>query len=303
MTTTILPLKAKAVEEDIMKYLFLVYGRQKIGKTSLFAQWPDALFLSTEPGTKGLEIFEIQVTNWDTLLQAVKELEEEKRFTSVVIDTADRAYDMCLDYTCKKLRIPYPGTDDTGKNDYGKSWRAVRMEFLSAINRIVNTGRGVCFTSHAREYQVRSRSGETWDQISPTMSKQSRETIESIVDFFFFAEYVRDLQGNIRRILITEGDEIIWAGHRDGLGLSFPRFLPLLKKGGYDVILKAFQGEDVGLDPDELYPSKPTSKAGGKLLAKAKTPVKSQGATRKRGATPKKIAANKKPKGAARRKT
>jgi len=276
-----LPTKKKPVEQDFDRYLILLYGREKIGKSTLFASFPDTLFFTTEPGTKGLEIYEIACSDWKTIKEAVALLQKEKRFRRVVFDTVDRAYDMCLDYVCKRMGIAYPGTSPDGREDYGKSWREVRQEFMKIINDIVWTGRGVAFTSHATESEIRTRSGDQYTRIFPTMSRQARTVVEPLVDFFFFADYVRDVHGDIQRIIITEGDETIWAGTRKGIG-EFPPMLPLLPKGGYEVLLKAFQGQHPGVDPMTLLAGRQTSPVTAKYIqkrratatAKAKMPLR-----------------------------
>ena len=257
-----LPEKPKKPITDLSKYLFLIYGREKIGKTTFFASWDDALFLTTEPGTKGLEIYEVECNDWRTIRKVVSELEKTNRFKTVIIDTIDRAYDFCLDYVCDQLGITYPGEDDEGHPDYGKSWRAVKLEFTELINRLVFTGRGVCFTSHLKEMEIRLRTGERWHRIVPSMSKQGRSVVEAIVDFFFYAEYMRLKSGEIIRVLITEGDEFIWAGQRKIQGFKhLPQFLPLVEEGGKQMLLEAFKGKFVGINPGDLLPAKMTPKA------------------------------------------
>jgi len=259
-----LPTKPTKPVSDIGKYTFLVYGREKIGKTTLLSSWPDALFLATEPGTKGLKVYEVACKNWKDVRMAVKLLEEDdSRFQTVVIDTVDRAYDMCLEYTCDKIGIPYPGEDASGRNDWGKSWRAVKVEFLSVVHRIVNTKRGLCFTSHAKETEFSTRSGEKYNRIYPSMSSQARSVIEAFVDIYFYAEYMKDTDGNTQRVLICNGDETIFAGHRAG---DFPQILPLLKEGGYDEVTLGFQGKHAGLDPETLRPARQTSQAAAALV-------------------------------------
>jgi len=270
-----LPTAKKKKNENLMEYTILIYGREKIGKTTLFSSFPDALFLATEPGTKGLEIFEFNhedggVKNWEIFRRAVDLLEGTDDFSNVVIDTVDRAYDMCLDWTCEKHGIEYPGTDAAGKEDFGKSWRAIKDEFLVQIHRILQTGRGLCFTSHAKEETIKTRSGISYDRIYPTMSGQARKVIEALVDFFFYAEYVRDRDGNTRRILITQGDETVWAGARASMGENFPRFLPIEKEGGFETIKRAFEGKYHGINPDELIPAKNTMGPAKVLINKAK---------------------------------
>jgi hypothetical protein len=272
-----LPTGPKPRDLNILHYLFLVYGREKIGKTTLFSQWPDVLFATTEPGTKGLEINEFNwqhggVTDWNMFRACVELLTTTKHgFNLLVVDTADRAYDMCLDWVCANRGIEYPGQDAHGEEDWGKSWRAVRQEFLGQIHKVVQAGIGVGFTSHVKEVTINTRSGSKYDKIMPSMSNQARAVIEALIDYFFYAEYVRDKDGNTRRILICQGDETVWAGARPGATKNFPALLPLQAEGGYDVIHKAFLGQYAGLDPRTLAPAKSTTKTGSDFIKRQRT--------------------------------
>ena len=274
-----LPTKKKKPITSIETFTCCLYGREKIGKTTLASQWPEVLFLSTEPGTKGMEIYEFNhenggVKNWDLLIDAVDLLERTNDFKTIAIDTIDRAYDMCLDYVCTNLGVDYPGKSADGKEDFGKSWSKVKKEFLYQIHRIIQSGRGIIFVSHAKELEIKTRSGEKYTKIVPSMSNQARVVIEALVDLFFYAEYVKDIHGNNRRILVCEGDDTIWAGARKTGDIDFPQYLPLGKEDGYDIIQAAFLGEDVGLDPAELFASKATSKTGKSFVDKQRMETK-----------------------------
>ncbi len=269
-----LPDKPKEAHFDMQEYTILVYGREKIGKTIFFSSFPEALFLTTEPGTKNLEIFEFNADdgacrNWAILRKAVDLLEKTDRFKTVIIDTVDRAYDMCLEYICEKRGIEYPGEDSAGREDWGKSWKAVKLEFLELVHRILQTGRGLCFTSHASEASITAKNGDKYTRIHPSMSGQARKVVEALVDMFFYAEYVRTSDGSTARVLITEGDETIWAGHRK-CAYPLPRFVPILEEGGYDLLKDAFNGKDVGLDPSTFMPSRRTTETAAKLIQKEK---------------------------------
>jgi len=257
-----LPTEVKEADFDLSHYTVLVYGREKIGKSTLASDFPEALFFTTEPGTKGLRIYEFNpehggVSSWNVLRQGVDLLEKSKKFKTVVFDTVDRAYDMCLDFVCKERHIEYPGQDSAGSEDYGKSWRAVKQEFMEQVHRILRTGRGLLFLSHVKEQEIKTRTGDKYDRIFPSMSNQARNVIEALVDMFFYAEYAKDKKGNTIRILITEGDDVVWAGHRPSFG-KMPRFLPLLEKGGYKVIEQAFLGKYPGLDISTFMPARQT---------------------------------------------
>lgn len=267
-----LPTKPKSVTARVQDYTFLIYGREKIGKTTLCASIPGAIFFSTEPGTKGLPVYEYNdagggITSWDVFRQAVADLEACGDFPLVVIDTADRAYDMALDWVCRERGIEYPGQDASGSEDYGKSWKAVKTEFTEQIQRIVRTGRGVVFTSHAKEQPFKTKNGDKFDRVFPTMSGQCRAVVEPLVDFIIFCDYAKNSEGENVRVLMTQGDDSVWAGGRTVPGVpDFPRFLPLRRENGFDILARAFAGEDVGLDPATMRPAALTTGGGGNIL-------------------------------------
>lgn len=270
-----LPTTPKDIDTNFLHYLLLVYGREKIGKTVLMSSFPNTIFATTEPGTKGMRIHEFNhenggCTDWPIFCAMVELLTTTQNpFHHVTIDTVDRLYDMCLDYVCDTLGIPYPGQDPAGEEDYGLSWRAVKQEFLAQLHKLVQAGYGVAFTSHSKELSIKPRGGEKYTRIVPTMSNQARGIVEAIVDYFFYAEYVKEGAGTAR-ILICEGDETVWAGARPGAEVTFPRYLPLLAKDGYQVIEAAFRGEDVGLQPEGLRAAKITTKTAKQLLDSAR---------------------------------
>lgn len=272
-----LPDEPKPKETDITKYTLLLYGREKIGKTTALASFPGAIFFSTEPGSKGLEIFDYNhenggVKDWEVFRAGVRALiANPSKFKTVIIDTVDRAYDMCLDWVCEHKGIEYPGTDASGKEDFGKSWRAVKQEFVEQIHALAQAGLGICFTSHCTETEFKTRSGDKFTRIQPSMSGQARKVIEAMVDLFFYAEYMRTPEGANQRVVICQGDETIWAGARETVAEEFPAFLPLQKRDWFDVVQGAFNGEYHGLDAKTLLPAKGTMKTTAEFLGRART--------------------------------
>ncbi len=285
-----LPTERKGIDEDLSHYTILIYGREKIGKSTIFSGFPNALFFSTEPGTKGLDIFEFNheeggVHNWAIFREGVKLLEKNRgKFEHVVIDTVDRAYDMCLDWVCSERGIEYPGTDSTGTEDFGKSWRAVKQEFTEQIHKLRQAGLGVGFVSHSKEQEVKTRYGDRYTRIFPTMSNQARGVVEALVDFFFYAEYLQ-VEGAPARILICEGDEMVWAGARSAGGRDFPKFLPMEKEKTYGIIHDAFNGNYSGIAPEDILPTRQTSATAKEFVKKTK--ARSKGGQSKKDAVKK----------------
>jgi len=252
-----LPTKRTEIEKDLSKYTIFLYGREKIGKTSLAAQFPDALFLMLEPGGKSLEIYRIDINSWSEFLEAIKLLKASTQFKTIVIDTIDLAFKYCSDYMCKKLAIQHPSDED-----WGKAWGMIRDEFALSMSSIGKLGRGIVFVSHADEKEIKRLKGEAL-QISPTLPKQGRKVIEPMVDIWGYYGYDKDV-----RFLQIRGNEEINAGCR--LTNNFIGFdkIPMGSSAAkaYRNFIDAFNNSTKGDDEDIL--SRRRSKLNIRIIKK-----------------------------------
>lgn len=235
-----LPTEVTTPEDNIWRSLILIFGEKKIGKTELLSKAPKALFLATEVGYKGLRIFKRDVTSWKEARAYAKLLRDDKSFRTIVLDTADILYDLCLTGVCEKLMISHPSDED-----YGKAWSAIKKEFESFILTLAQTGKGVVLISHAEEKEVKQRGGESYDRIMPTMAKQARKVIEGMVDIWACYQY-----DGKRRVLTIAGDDHVAAGHRFGERFRTPdgRVLRHIDMGhsaqeGFDNLMLAWNNE------------------------------------------------------------
>jgi hypothetical protein len=176
------------------------------------------------------------------------------------------AYEMCLDWVCRERGIEYPGQDASGQEDFGKSWKAVKQEFTEQIHRLSQAGLGIGFVSHAKEVEIKTRFGDRYTRIFPSMGNQARTVIEALVDFFLYADYIKQTEEGIDRVLICEGDETIWAGARSAGGKQFPSILPMVHEDTYGVIQDAFNGLNAGLDPAKVFPTKASTKTAKQFI-------------------------------------
>lgn len=223
--------------DNLGDYTMLIFGEKKIGKTTLAAMFPDAMFLFFEPGGRGLRVYGSAIDTWEDARAALKALKKNEKFQTIVVDTADLAYKLAESWVCKDM-----GIDDPGDAAYGKGWRAVRKEFERWITGLALCGKGLIVISHASAQEVEQADGESMSRVSPTMSKQAREIIDGMVDIWAYYGY----EGR-RRVLVIEGDDHVSAGHRlterfrtkDGERL---RSIDMGKspKDGYKNVLAAF---------------------------------------------------------------
>ncbi len=268
-----LPTERSTPLDTIGQYIILIFGKKKIGKTTICQHFEKAFFLMFEPGAKKLSIFKREPKTWLEFKKYVALLQKDWEFDTVVIDPPDIAYELCLRYVCDtKLFIDHPG----GVNDYGKSWNAVKTEFVTEIRKIINSGKGVIFISHQKEVEIEKRDGKKYNMLTNTMPGQAKEVIEGMVDVW--ANY--DYDGE-KRTLTIMGDDFIDAGHRLNEPPD-PKFLytngePIREismgktsKEAYENLIKAFNNELEQPRKEEKIKKVDIKKKGLKLKLKLK---------------------------------
>lgn len=199
-----LPTELSTIITDLSGHSVLIYSEPKAGKTSLCAQFPENMFFMFEPGAKSLQVYQREVKTWPDFQQYLSLVEQSGRFKTITIDTIDIAYAMCMAYICKEN-----GWDHPSDGEYGKGWNAVRTEFIKQINRMLKLGRGVIFTSHAVEKDIKSKLGDEYTKIVPSMPGQARDVCEALVDIWIYMYHEKG-----QRWMRIRGNEEVAAGHR-----------------------------------------------------------------------------------------
>ena len=266
-----LPTKKSRISSLLGKYVFLLYGREKIGKTSLASRFPKALFCMFEPGAKAKEVFQMPVNSWTRFRKIVTMLRDDKHdFRTVVIDTVDICFRRCVRHVNKGLGIMH-----SSEEEWGKGWDLVSEEFQLVVSELTNLGLGVVFISHAEEKQLKTRRSGTVDRVIPTMKKQARKVIEPMVDCWFYLDYLEDANDQIHRVAYCQGTDTISAGDRTN---RFPSLIDLgaNEEEAYVNLVAAFKGEYTGPSFDDLVPDetpRKRKKKGGirkKVVARKK---------------------------------
>lgn len=203
--TISLPTEKRKPTTKIEDFTWLIYGDKKIGKTSLTSCFPNALIYSFEPGTKALEVFAVDIPNWDIALTYNDTLvNEDHNFQNIVIDTGKIAYDRCMQYTCKSLDIKHPG--DLG---FGKGWHALAKNFEKMHLDITGLGLGLVILAHDKTAENELPSGLTQTRIEPDLSGAALSFYQGMVDIIARYHYI-----NGERFLTIRGDEDTVAGCR-----------------------------------------------------------------------------------------
>jgi hypothetical protein len=248
--------------EDLQDYATLLFGEKKIGKTTLASMFPKAYFLSTEPGTKALSVFQSEVNDWRTFKQAVKALRRDTKFRTTVVDTIDLAYKFCDKYVCNQL-----GIEHVSEAGWGKGWAGVREEFEAVLRDLLSApNKGTILISHSVEKEIQRRDGSKYDRIQPTMPNIAREIAEAMVDIWAYYSY-----DGSARVLTIRGDDHITAGHRLQTHFQYKGRevvtidMGTTKEEGYNNFIDAFHNRYVIPDPP---PEEETPRAVVKKIKK-----------------------------------
>lgn len=210
----------------------LLYGAQKIGKSSWASQAPKPLFLATEPGLSAIETYQLPITTWDEFVTAVAALKQEKHdFQTVVIDTVDNAYRLCSEAICKKA-----GLSHESEFGHGKGWALVANEFQRIILKMAQMPIGLIMISHAKEKELDTPTGKLQKSV-PVLPPRIMESIAGFVSIILYATVERKGTGKDatwEHVVKTRPRREYEAGDRTGL---LPPTLPLK----YDEFRKYFK--------------------------------------------------------------
>ena len=125
----------------------VLYGQHGIGKTTLAARWPDAVFIDTEGGSDGYDVARLPTPDsWVTLLQEVAWASSNIVGGTLVIDSTDWAERLCTSHVCAAK-----GWQDVEAPGYGKGYVAVKDEFarlLKGLDLCVSMAVNVVLVAH-----------------------------------------------------------------------------------------------------------------------------------------------------------
>ena len=132
------------------------YGQEGVGKSSLAAQFPGAVFIDCEGSTTHMNVRRLpSPTCWEMLcdeMQFVLENHQQRGYQSVIIDTFDWAERMAIEKICRdnsNEQKTLKGIEDFG---YGKGWQyesELISAFLNQTNQLISAGINVVILCHA----------------------------------------------------------------------------------------------------------------------------------------------------------
>lgn len=224
------------------KFVFM-YGRPKIGKTSVATQFPKSLLVAFEPGYNILDnIFAQDILKWADFRQLVKQLEDpeiKEKFDTIIIDTTDIAWNYCERYICAKNPI----TDESGNSKipdrigeipWGAGFDLCTKEYDEQFRKIAMLGYGMVFISHEQQKTIKDpKTNEEYLRYMPTLPDRPRLIVNRMVDIIGYLCQIEDPEtGKKNRVIFTRESKHFEAGSR------FPYLSPRIMLD-YNSIVKA----------------------------------------------------------------
>jgi hypothetical protein len=209
---SLLDLEPHKVSRDLRGYSVLFYGEVKSGKTTNASKFPNALLLAFEKGYSALAgVYAKPMNNWTDFLKTLRELKEpevQEKFETIVIDTADIAYEYVEQYICN-----VEGVDTIGAIPFGQGFTKAGREFDSKLRQIVQMGYGLVLISHSQDKVFQNEDGTEYNKIVPTLSNKARLIVSRLCDIIGYSRQIETPNG-LETYLFMRGTPRFEAGSR-----------------------------------------------------------------------------------------
>lgn len=216
----ILNIQPHQVSRDMRGYSVFFYGDPKSGKTTIATKFPKHLLLAFEKGYNAIPGAMAQpINSWAEFKKVLRQLKSDdakKTFETIIIDTADIAYDYCEKYICANAKRPDGtfGVDSVSDIPYGKGYGLIGKEFDDCLRSIVQMDYGLVIISHATDKTFTDEQGHDYNQIVPTLDRRARNIVSRMCDIIGYSRTVTDEKGESGTKLFIRGTQRYVAGSR-----------------------------------------------------------------------------------------
>ena len=216
----LLNIQPHQVSRDMRGYSVFFYGEPKSGKTTTAVKFPKHLLLAFEKGYNAIPGAMAQpINSWSEfkkVLRQLKDPEVHKQFETIIIDTADVAYDYCVKYVCDNAPRADGGfgVDSVSDIPYGKGYGMVSKEFDDNLRSIVQMDYGLVMISHAIDKTFTDEQGKEFNRIVPTLDRRAKNIVSRMVDIYGYARGVTEADGTNVTKLFLRGTPRFEAGSR-----------------------------------------------------------------------------------------
>ncbi len=252
----ILPTTPRQAQKELWERSAMWHGQPKIGKTTLAAQFPHPIFVSTEDGLGSLDAFEVRCidntkkiklgpgrykeefigpSGWETFKTVIHDLRNRDHgFQTLVIDTADNLFLQCVKWHTIHHGVEY---ENDGALGYGKGGNLIIRDFASTMAWAQSLPMGLIIISHSTEKEYTDTNGKKKSRIVCTLPAKAMQVVNGMVDLIFYFTF----EGN-KRVIKTRSTPTYDAGSRVG---ALAETIDM----SYEAIAQAYTAATNGNDP------------------------------------------------------
>lgn len=208
--------KIKAIDDN--PHFFIIYGKQKSGKTTILSQLEDCLIIDLERGSKFVDALKVECNSFEELISIKTALEDKKKekngvnpYKIIALDTATALEDMVMPFAISLYKETSMGKnfkgDDLRKLPNGAGYLYMREAYKRVINGFLPVCDTLILVGHCSDRLI---------------NKDGKE----------ISEMDLDLTGKLRRIISARADAVGYLYRsKNKTILNF--------KGGEDLIVEA----------------------------------------------------------------
>lgn len=211
----IFSLEPSKISADLKGKYILLYGAEKTGKSTFGSKLPRSLFLQFENGTNALSgIKGINILRWSDAKKVLTQLRKPQAkeiYDTVVVDTADIAYNLCERYIIQR-----EGVDNIRSIPWGQGFNMVKQEFSEFFREISLLQFGILFIAHEKTFatDLKDDEGNEIIGVRPDLASGPSRIINSLVDIIAYLKTTMKENGETERFLYTRATPTIFAGSR-----------------------------------------------------------------------------------------
>lgn len=165
----------------------LVYGAEKVGKSTFAAGAPRPIFLGAENGTERLDVERLQPSTWAEATDWVEELAVEKHdYKSLVVDPVN-----WLEPMCWQAVVGDSGqTIEEFGGGFGKGYVAALghwRSMLLGLEKCWKRGMNIVLVAHSQVKNFQNPEGPAFDRYEIAMNAKAAGILKQWVDAVLFA--------------------------------------------------------------------------------------------------------------------
>ena len=192
MAIDILGLKPHQVSRDLRGYSVFFYGEPKSGKTTTAAKFPSSLLLAFEKGYSAIPgVMAQPINSWSEFRQVLRQLKSDAAkaaYATIIIDTADIAYDYVSKYICDNAKRPDGGfgVDNIADIPFGKGYGLVSQEFDECLNETYKHDGNVVYDEETGfVYKLLEFESDSEEYITHELEKVQKQKAENMKLYSF----------------------------------------------------------------------------------------------------------------------